>query len=96
MCRVLETASLFRTTGEKTGAQLGGEISPWFRRMAGFIREGFQLLAISAEIGIRVGLLPGPHKDPFDGMLIAQAQAGYFFKSLSTKACPRGRFPNFS
>jgi PIN domain nuclease of toxin-antitoxin system len=38
-------------------------------------REGFDLLAISAEHGIRGGLLPGPHKDPFDRMLIAQAQA---------------------
>ncbi len=38
-------------------------------------RVGFQLLAISAEHGIRAGLLPGPHKDPFDRMLIAQAQA---------------------
>ena len=38
-------------------------------------RDGFQLLAISAEHGIRAGLLPGPHKDPFDRMLIAQAQA---------------------
>jgi PIN domain nuclease of toxin-antitoxin system len=38
-------------------------------------REGFHLLLISAEHGIRGGLLPGPHKDPFDRMLIAQAQA---------------------
>jgi PIN domain nuclease of toxin-antitoxin system len=38
-------------------------------------REGFHCLAISAEHGIRGGLLPGPHKDPFDRMLIAQAQA---------------------
>jgi len=38
-------------------------------------REGFQLLAISVEHAIRGGLLPGPHKDPFDRMLIAQAQA---------------------
>jgi len=38
-------------------------------------RDVFQLLAISAEHGIRAGLLPGPHKDPFDRMLIAQAQA---------------------
>jgi len=38
-------------------------------------REGFQLLPISADHGIRAGLLPGPHKDPFDRMLIAQAQA---------------------
>jgi PIN domain nuclease of toxin-antitoxin system len=37
--------------------------------------EGFQLLPISVEHGIRAGLLPGLHKDPFDRMLIAQAQA---------------------
>jgi PIN domain nuclease of toxin-antitoxin system len=38
-------------------------------------REGFELLSISPEHGIRAGLLPGPHKDLFDRMLIAQAQA---------------------
>jgi PIN domain nuclease of toxin-antitoxin system len=38
-------------------------------------QEGFQLLPISAEHGIRAGLLPGLHKDPFDRMLIAQSQA---------------------
>lgn len=37
--------------------------------------EGFQLLPVSAEHGIRSGLLPALHKDPFDRMLIAQAQA---------------------
>lgn len=38
-------------------------------------RDGFELMAISAEHAVRAGLLPGPHKDPFDRMLIAQAQA---------------------
>jgi PIN domain nuclease of toxin-antitoxin system len=38
-------------------------------------REGFQTLEISANHAIRAGLLPGLHKDPFDRMLIAQAQA---------------------
>jgi PIN domain nuclease of toxin-antitoxin system len=37
--------------------------------------EGFQLLPISVEHGIRADLLPGLHKDRFDRMLIAQAQA---------------------
>jgi PIN domain nuclease of toxin-antitoxin system len=37
--------------------------------------EGFTTLAISADHAIRAGLLPGPHRDPFDRMLIAQAQA---------------------
>jgi len=38
-------------------------------------REGFELLSISSDHAIRAGLLPGPHKDPFDRMLVAQAQA---------------------
>jgi PIN domain nuclease of toxin-antitoxin system len=38
-------------------------------------RERFETLAVSAEHGIRAGLLPGPHKDPFDRLLIAQALA---------------------
>lgn len=37
--------------------------------------EGFQVLPMSAEDAIRAGLLPGPHKDPFDRMLIAQCHA---------------------
>jgi len=37
--------------------------------------EGFHVLPVSAEHGIRAGLLPGPHNDPFDRMLIAQSQA---------------------
>ena len=38
-------------------------------------RDGFQSLSISMEHGIRAGLLPGPLKDPFDRMFIAQSQA---------------------
>ncbi|HEY3972459.1 MAG TPA: type II toxin-antitoxin system VapC family toxin [Candidatus Sulfotelmatobacter sp.] len=37
--------------------------------------QRIEILEISAEHGVRAGLLPGPHKDPFDRMLIAQAQA---------------------
>lgn len=37
-------------------------------------RERFESLSISAEHGIRAGSLPGPHQDPFDRMLVAQAQ----------------------
>lgn len=39
------------------------------------LREGFTPLDITADHAIRAGLLPGPHRDPFDRMLIAQAQA---------------------
>jgi PIN domain nuclease of toxin-antitoxin system len=39
------------------------------------LREGFTTLDITVDHGIRAGLLPGPHRDPFDRMLISQAQA---------------------
>ena len=35
--------------------------------------QGFEELPISLEAGTRAGLLPGPVRDPFDRMLIAQA-----------------------
>jgi PIN domain nuclease of toxin-antitoxin system len=38
-------------------------------------QSGFESLPVSAAHGIRAGLLPGPQRDPFDRMLIAQAQA---------------------
>ncbi|WP_437673085.1 type II toxin-antitoxin system VapC family toxin [Sorangium sp. So ce131] len=38
-------------------------------------RQGFTPLGISVSDGQRAGSLPGPHKDPFDRMLIAQALA---------------------
>jgi PIN domain nuclease of toxin-antitoxin system len=37
-------------------------------------QSGFESLAVSAAHGIRAGFLPGPQRDPFDRMLIAQAQ----------------------
>lgn len=37
--------------------------------------EGFHRLAISTDHALRAGLLPLHHSDPFDRMLIAQAQA---------------------
>jgi PIN domain nuclease of toxin-antitoxin system len=37
--------------------------------------EGFAELPISLEHGIRAGLLPLHHRDPFDRVLVAQAQA---------------------
>jgi PIN domain nuclease of toxin-antitoxin system len=38
-------------------------------------REGFTTLDVTADHAIRAGLLPGPLKDPFDRILISQAQA---------------------
>ena len=35
--------------------------------------QGFQELPLSVADAARAGALPGPHRDPFDRMLIAQA-----------------------
>ena len=37
-------------------------------------QNGFQPLSVSLAHAMRSGTLPGPHRDPFDRMLIAQAQ----------------------
>jgi len=39
------------------------------------VSQGFYALPISVEDAQRAGNLPGPHRDPFDRMLVAQAQA---------------------
>lgn len=44
--------------------------------IAGHIaHQGFEELAIGVTDAERAGRLPGPHRDPFDRMLIAQALA---------------------
>lgn len=63
-----EIATKVRLGKLPTAADLAADFSGYIER------EGFSLLAVSGEHGIRAGLLPGPHKDPFDRMLIAQAQ----------------------
>ena len=42
-------------------------------------REKFMSLPVSQDHGIRAGMLPGPHQDPFDRMLIAQAEIEKLF-----------------
>jgi PIN domain nuclease of toxin-antitoxin system len=39
------------------------------------VRVGFEQVAISVDHGVRAGLFPEHHKDPFDRMLAAQCQA---------------------
>lgn len=41
--------------------------------------ERFLSLPVSSDHGIRAGQLPGPLQDPFDRMLIAQAEAEKLF-----------------
>ena len=39
------------------------------------VSQGFAELPVTVTDAARAGALPGPHRDPFDRMLIAQAQA---------------------
>ena len=56
--------------GKLPGAEeLAADFAGWLAR------ERFEPLPISVEHGIRAGLLPGTHKDPFHRMLVAQSQA---------------------
>ena len=56
--------------GKLPGAdEFAGEI-PW-----AIADEGFEELPVTVDDGARAGALPGPHNDPFDRMLIAQALA---------------------
>jgi len=44
--------------------------------MRGFLaREGWRELPVTLEHAVRAGLLPLHHRDPFDRLLVAQAQA---------------------
>jgi len=44
--------------------------------MTGFLeQEGWNELPVSLEHAVRAGLLPLHHRDPFDRLLVAQAQA---------------------
>jgi PIN domain nuclease of toxin-antitoxin system len=64
-----EIATKVRLGRLESGADFARDFSGHLRR-ARFVE-----LAVSVEHAVRAGLLPGPHKDPFDRMLIAQAQA---------------------
>ena len=61
------------TTKARLGKLTAGALANDF---AGEIRrQGFVPLSITLDHAQRAGNLPGPHRDPFDRMLIAQAQA---------------------
>lgn len=64
-----EIATKVRVGRLATAAALVADFNGWI------LREGFHQLAVSVDHAVRAGQLPGAHKDPFDRMLIAQAQA---------------------
>jgi PIN domain nuclease of toxin-antitoxin system len=64
-----EITTKFRLGKLPSGASLVNDF-------AGFLeRYGFETLPITLDHAVRAGLLAGPHRDPCDRMLIAQAIA---------------------
>ena len=64
-----EIATKFRLGRLPEAASLAEDVA------GAIAREGFEPLPVSVAHGQRAGLLPEPVRDPFDRMLIAQAQA---------------------
>jgi PIN domain nuclease of toxin-antitoxin system len=63
-----EIATKVRLGKLPTGEILIGEFERYLDQL------GFEALPISLRHAIRAGRLPGSHRDPFDRMLIAQAE----------------------
>jgi PIN domain nuclease of toxin-antitoxin system len=64
-----EIATKVRLGKLPTGEELIGDLDRYLNQL------GFDALAISMQHAARAGRLQGEHRDPFDRMLIAQAQA---------------------
>ncbi len=62
------------TTKYRLGKLPEGAVAA-FDVVGNIARQGFRELMINVADAERAGLLPGPHRDPFDRMLIAQALA---------------------
>ena len=58
--------------GRNTGVVAGRRLAPQLAELAA---EGFAELPVTVRHAQHAGAIPGPHKDPFDRMLIAQALA---------------------
>jgi PIN domain nuclease of toxin-antitoxin system len=64
-----EIATKVRLGKLPTGDELINDFERYLTRL------GFEALPISLRHAVRAGSLPGDHRDPFDRMLISQAQS---------------------
>lgn len=71
----LSAASAWEITTKVRIRKLPGAAEVASDFVACMASQGFSELPISLADGARAGSLPGPHRDPFDRMLIAQALA---------------------
>ena len=69
----VSAASAWEITAKSRIGKLPGAVAITADLMDVVAAQGFLHLAISFAHGQAAGALPGPHKDPFDRMLMAQA-----------------------
>jgi len=72
---LVSAASAWEIATKVRIGKLPGAVAVVDRYHACLSEQGFTALAISSDHALRAGSLPGAHRDPFDRMLIAQAQA---------------------
>lgn len=72
---LVSAASVWEITTKARIGKLPGALDVAADVPASIIGQGFSSLSISVVHAQVAGGLPGPHRDPFDRVLIAQAQA---------------------
>lgn len=72
---LVSAASAWEIATKVRIGKLPGAVEVAARYQDCLTEQGFTPLAITTDHALRAGGLPGPHRDPFDRMLIAQAQA---------------------
>lgn len=72
---VVSAASTWEITTKYRLGKLPESDAVAFDVVGSIARQGFEELMIGVADAERAGRLPGPHRDPFDRMLIAQALA---------------------
>jgi PIN domain nuclease of toxin-antitoxin system len=71
---LVSAASAWEITTKARLGKLPGALAVAADVSACIISQAFTSLAITVDHAQRAGTLPGPHRDPFDRMLIAQSQ----------------------
>jgi PIN domain nuclease of toxin-antitoxin system len=72
---LVSAASVWEITTKARIGKLPGALDVAADVPGCIVSQGFSSLSISVEHAQVAGSLPGPHRDPFDRMLIAQAHA---------------------
>lgn len=72
---LVSAASAWELTTKHRLGKLPGADAIADRITDAIAEQGFEELPITVDDAARAGALPGPHRDPFDRMLIAQSQS---------------------